>query len=98
MAAPKASSTAAATATAPVVVPSDVPCLKCGYNLRGLAASGLCPECAEPIARSLDVYRKLATMPQIVWARFVLAGLVAWIVYSFCCLVIVLLSASRSND
>jgi hypothetical protein len=31
----------------------DVPCLRCGYNLRGLKIDGLCPECGAPIARSL---------------------------------------------
>lgn len=32
---------------------SDMPCRKCGYNLRALAAVGLCPECAEPVAASI---------------------------------------------
>lgn len=41
----------------PVVVPeaviaADTPCVICGYNLRGLKASGLCPECGSPILRS----------------------------------------------
>jgi hypothetical protein len=33
-------------------VPRDLPCRKCSYNLRGLAWSGLCPECATPIVLS----------------------------------------------
>lgn len=33
----------------PEIVPGDLACLKCGYNLRGLRAAGPCPECAEPI-------------------------------------------------
>ena len=32
----------------------DAVCLACGYDLAGLPASGDCPECALPIARSLD--------------------------------------------
>jgi hypothetical protein len=31
----------------------DLACAACGYNLRGLAAKGLCPECATPIRHSL---------------------------------------------
>lgn len=31
----------------------DLSCTSCGYNLRGLRAGGLCPECANPIDRSL---------------------------------------------
>ena len=30
-----------------------VGCIRCGYNLRGLDFSGNCPECGEPVARSL---------------------------------------------
>jgi hypothetical protein len=33
-------------------VDSDLPCVGCGYNLRGLAADGRCPECALPVERS----------------------------------------------
>ena len=31
----------------------DVPCVSCGYNLRGLHAEGNCPECGTEIYRSL---------------------------------------------
>lgn len=31
----------------------DTPCIHCGYNLRGLAAGGQCPECGHAIAESL---------------------------------------------
>ncbi len=31
----------------------DVPCLVCGYNLRGLRTDGRCPECGTPVGRSL---------------------------------------------
>jgi hypothetical protein len=35
-------------------VPSsgDIPCIHCGYNLRGLSEGGRCPECGTSIARS----------------------------------------------
>ncbi len=31
----------------------DTPCIHCGYNLRGLAAGGMCPECGHAIEESL---------------------------------------------
>lgn len=41
------------TPTMAQVLEADTLCRRCGYNLRGLAATGLCPECATPIALSL---------------------------------------------
>jgi hypothetical protein len=32
----------------------DVACRRCEYNLRGLPAAGLCPECATPVGRSIS--------------------------------------------
>lgn len=34
-------------------IDQDLPCVKCGYNLRCLTEAGLCPECATPVGRSL---------------------------------------------
>lgn len=34
-------------------VAGDVHCRRCGYNLRGLAAEGVCPECGTAVGRSL---------------------------------------------
>ncbi len=33
---------------------TDLPCARCGYNLRGLRTDHLCPECGTPIERSLQ--------------------------------------------
>ncbi|MCH8880727.1 MAG: serine/threonine protein kinase, partial [Planctomycetes bacterium] len=33
--------------------PEHLLCIHCGYNLRGLATDGLCPECGTPIHRSI---------------------------------------------
>lgn len=38
----------------PPVVQYDCSCARCGYNLRGLLLSGVCPECAAPVAVSLE--------------------------------------------
>lgn len=37
-------------------VSSDIPCLRCGYSLKGLHLGDVCPECAQPIAESLSHY------------------------------------------
>lgn len=45
----------------------DLPCLNCGYNLRTLAADGLCPECGTPVANSAcGYYLRYAPAP---WVR-----------------------------
>jgi len=33
----------------------DVPCVECGYNLRGLSADGHCPECGAEVADAIEV-------------------------------------------
>lgn len=50
----------------------DIPCRRCGYNLRGLAPAGTCPECGTPVGRSLigDLLRYCD--PQ--WVTHVSAG------------------------
>lgn len=40
----------------PEVVQDNHPCLKCGYNLRGLSIGGVCPECGTTIGESLRTY------------------------------------------
>jgi hypothetical protein len=45
----------------------DLPCRSCGYNLRTLATSGVCPECATPIAASLRSERLREADPN--WLR-----------------------------
>lgn len=37
-------------------------CLTCGYNLKGLAASGVCPECGEPVQHSSRARLKTRTI------------------------------------
>jgi hypothetical protein len=47
------SMSSALDATAGAVVDEDLPCFRCGYNVRGLACDGQCPECAASIAETL---------------------------------------------
>ncbi|MFT3684566.1 MAG: hypothetical protein QM783_06485 [Phycisphaerales bacterium] len=39
---------------APVTAPPGAVCRRCWHGLKGLDAASVCPECGEPIARSLD--------------------------------------------
>jgi hypothetical protein len=41
------------TTTVARVLKEDTPCRRCGYNLRGLLPTGLCPECGTAIAHSI---------------------------------------------
>lgn len=36
------------------LITGDVPCRKCGYDLRGLNQMGLCPECGTPVGLSVN--------------------------------------------
>ena len=50
---PPAPPTSPQEARGPNLAHHDIPCLRCGYNLRGLSEDGVCPECGAPVARSL---------------------------------------------
>lgn len=51
---------------------NDVPCIRCGYNLRGLTAVGRCPECGEATEISMRG-RNLAAADQS-WIRSLVFG------------------------
>jgi hypothetical protein len=46
----------AATLDADGRVAMDAQCVSCGYNLRTLKVEALCPECAQPVAYSIQGY------------------------------------------
>lgn len=54
--------------TQAAVVPSDLKCTKCSYNLRGLSTEGLCPECGTPLAGSPSPYPPVVVPPGTVEA------------------------------
>lgn len=53
-------------------IATDLPCLGCGYNLRGLDASGACPECGKPAVESTQGDR--LEFADIGWLRNVRLG------------------------
>lgn len=53
--------------------PEDLPCIHCGYNLRGLAPDGRCPECGTSIARS--IHGDLLSAADPAWLTRVSQGL-----------------------
>lgn len=84
-----------ATPPPPDLSTEDVPCLLCGYNLRGLRREGRCPECGTSIERSLHgnlleysnphylatLHRGLFLILAAIVGQLVLVGL--WIVVAF---------------
>jgi hypothetical protein len=60
----------------------DVPCAGCGYNLRGLAPTGRCPECGKAV--QVSILRRRAKRPRPPpdprWARDVVEGAAASLV------------------
>ena len=57
---------------------ADVPCARCGYDLRGLTPPGKCPECAFDIDESIRAARFAGMLPpaQKRWARHMIEAVV----------------------
>jgi hypothetical protein len=71
----------------------DVPCERCGYNLRGLTAPGRCPECGRDLERSYWAWRRRTQPlppPDPQWVRRIREG--AWL--SVATFVLMLLTVS----
>lgn len=69
-------------------VESDHPCVVCGYNLRGIARSGACPECGSEVARSFRGDELIYSSPDYVASLhrgvfIVLAAIIAMILLMF---------------
>ena len=58
--------------------PEDLPCIHCGYNLRGLATDGRCPECGTSIARS--IHGDLLSWADPLWLKRIDRGLACFYV------------------
>lgn len=58
---------------APAAFTTDLPCVVCGYNLRGLTPGGRCPECGSPVDRS--VHGNLLRYADRGWLEKLLLGI-----------------------
>jgi hypothetical protein len=56
----------------PQPIKYDLPCPRCGYNLRGLIPDGLCPECGQAIALALR--ENLLRYADPDWVRVIRCG------------------------
>jgi hypothetical protein len=56
----------------PEAVKYDLPCPRCGYNLRGLSPGGLCPECGQAV--TLAFGDKLLRYADPDWVRTIRCG------------------------
>ncbi len=70
------------------LVERDHACVVCGYNLRGIARSGACPECGALVERSFRGDELIYSSPEYVAALhkgvfIVLAGIIAMILMTF---------------
>ncbi len=60
------------------VLAVDIFCIQCGYNLRGLARSTVCPECGSDIERSLQGHWLRFAEPR--WLQWLRIGTLLWLV------------------
>lgn len=81
------------------LVDREAPCFGCGYNLRGLAWSGRCPECAAPVWVSLQEKRLCYADPY--WLRRVRRGsklAVAGLLISLTALLLMMIALPYKDD
>ncbi|MFW6038854.1 MAG: hypothetical protein ACOC9P_00065, partial [bacterium] len=63
----------------------DLPCIRCGYDLRGLTADTSCPECGAPVAWSLRHAKPCFADPR--WLNRVYWGLLLMVLGAACQLI-----------
>lgn len=83
-------------------VDTDRGCVKCSYNLRGLPAAGVCPECGTPVAMSLrGILLQYAGKDYLETVRsglsFVLNGILLMIIVNVLLFVAGMISASGTG-
>jgi len=76
-------------------IAGDVPCAKCGYNLRGQPADALCPECGAHVSDALDP--RFLRFADPAWIKTAMEALVWMIVATFWAVVFCLTSMFGVN-
>ncbi len=73
----------------PAQIESDLSCIQCGYNLRGMSPGGTCPECGAPVHLSNRSDRLMLSDSQWLGSlRYGMNWIVAGIVVSLCIFVL----------
>ena len=72
------------------ILDDDLTCLSCGYNVRGLAPDGICPECGTDTGRSIHGDHLRFCDPHWVGrlalsAQFIIAALLVYFLLGCCC-------------
>ncbi|MBE7506563.1 MAG: hypothetical protein HS101_09790 [Planctomycetia bacterium] len=65
--------------TGSVFIDADLECVGCGYNLRTLARDAKCPECAVPVADSVDAFPPAFLFRRWSSIRWIRLGLLLWV-------------------
>jgi len=60
-------------------IDGDLECVGCGYNLRTLASDANCPECAAPVADSVDAFPPAFLFRRWSSIRWIRLGLLLWV-------------------
>lgn len=66
-------------ATGSSLIDSDLECIGCGYNLRTLTRDANCPECAAPVADSVDAFPPAFLFRRWSSIRWIRLGLLLWV-------------------
>lgn len=66
--------------TVATALSGDLPCVSCGYNLRGLSIRGACPECGTAVKATIlaAVDPRAEELAPVRWPRLIGWGVVAW--------------------
>jgi len=67
----------------PGPITTDIPCLHCGYRLRGLDIDTRCPECGEPVRDSTHLWREDVDITLLPWIRQELSNTLTAIFLTF---------------